>query len=86
MACSDCLAARETSGHWRMFDPLCIFCGARLIQRIGRVDATDAEIKQRRKVVLADWMKYGHAEQEIRELVKGPMAVEPITKLVKGKK
>lgn len=80
MACSDCMAARETSGHWRMFDPRCIFCGARLIQRIGRLGVMPSEIKQRRQAVLKDWCNYGHAESEIRELVKGPMAVEPITK------
>jgi hypothetical protein len=64
-----------------MFDPACIYCGARLIQRIGKVGNTNAEITQRRRVVLADWMALGHDEAEMRELAKAAaMAVEPAMK------
>lgn len=80
MDCPDCLAARETVGLWRYFDPSCLWCGARLLQRIPKHCGTDAEAKQRRRVVLADWMKYGHSDSELRELAKGPMAVAPIKK------
>ena len=78
--CQDCAADRICSGHHRLFDPRCIFCGARLIQRIGKVGNTAAEITQRRRVVLADWMALGHGEAEIRELAasKKP-AHEPVT-------
>lgn len=80
--CRDCQAARETSGKWRYFDPRCIHCGARLIQRLGKLrTVTQAEIQQRRRAVLADWIAQGHAEKEIRELVALPaMAVAPVTK------
>lgn len=78
--CECCQAARETTGHWRYFDLSCVHCGARLIQKLGRLSVTQAEITQRRRAVLADWTKYGHSEQEIRELVRGPMAVAPIAK------
>lgn len=78
--CKDCSAARETSGLWRMFDPLCIYCGARLLQRIPKFCRTNAEASQRRKAALDDWMKYGHAEAEIRALVAGPAAYEPVKK------
>lgn len=78
--CECCQAARDTTGLWRYFSLQCVWCGARLIQRIGRLQRTQAELTQRRKAVLADWMAYGHAESEIRELVRGPMAVEPIAK------
>lgn len=84
MACECCEAARITTGHWRYYELSCAYCAARLIQRIGRLDVMPAEIKQRRKAVLEDWCKYGHSESQIRELVRGPMAVEPITKPAKG--
>lgn len=81
--CECCQAARETTNHWRYFNLSCVHCGARLIQRLGKLQVTQAEITQRRKAVLADWTAYGHSEQEIRALVKGPMAVEPIAKPAK---
>lgn len=28
--------------------------------------------------MLAHWLKFGHSEAEIRELVKGPLAVQPV--------
>lgn len=80
MACECCGAARETAGMWRYYELSCAHCGSRLIQRLGKLQVTAAEITQRRKAVLADWVKYGHAESQIRELVRGPMAVAPITK------
>jgi hypothetical protein len=81
LTCETCNAARENSGHWRYYDPLCIHCGARLIQTIGRRGNTAAEITQRRRVVLADWMAQGHAEAAIRELAASKsMAVAPVTK------
>ena len=79
MTCTECSNARESSGY-RMFDPLCKWCGARLIQSIDRLAIPAAMATARRKVVLADWMKYGHDEQELRDLVKGPIAFEPVAK------
>lgn len=70
--CSDCAASRICSGHHRLFNPACIYCGGRLIQAISRArkGITPAEITQRRRVVLADWMAAGHPEQELRDLAK----------------
>lgn len=78
--CSNCLAARETSGAWRYFDPCCLWCGARLIQVIPKFSGTHAEATQRRRVVLRDWVAMGHDEREIRELVRGSLAFEPVKK------
>ncbi len=79
VSCYDCNAARITAGHHRYYNPACLWCGARLIQRIGKVGKTDAEITQRRRVVLADWMAAGHDETELRELAaQKTMAVEPV--------
>ena len=83
MPCECCQAARETTNHWRYFALQCAYCGARLIQKLGKLSVTQAEITQRRKAVLADWVAFGHLESEMRDLVRGPMAVEPITKAAK---
>lgn len=78
--CDCCTADRICAGHHRMHDPKCIYCGARAIQRIRKFSGTDAEAKQRKQAVLRDWVAMGHREDEIRELVKGPPAHEPVTK------
>jgi len=76
MTCSDCKAASETSGLWPQHNPACIFCGARLIQRLGKLRTPSSEqITARRKAVLAEWMAHGHSETQLRALVKGPLAV-----------
>lgn len=60
-----------------MFSPACIFCGARLIQRIGKLHIAQSECVARRRAVLKDWVDWGHSEAQIRELVKGPVALAP---------
>ena len=74
--CTDCKAASETSGLWAQHNPACLHCGARLIQRLGKLRTpTSEQITARRKAVLADWIAHGHSELQIRALVKGPLAV-----------
>lgn len=76
--CTDCKAAKETAGLWAQFNsPGCLWCTARLIQRLGklRTPTTDA-ITARRRVVLADAVAWGHDEALIRKLAKGPLSVE----------
>lgn len=84
--CWDCKAARETDGQWRLFDSLkCPWCAARLIQLLGRLNIPQGEsptswrdkISARRKVVLADAVAAGLSEAQIRDLAKGPLAVQP---------
>lgn len=77
--CADCKAATITQGCWRQFNaPACIFCSARMIQQIGKLRTpTSEQITARRKVVLAEAIAWGHSEELIRKLVKGPMAVSP---------
>jgi hypothetical protein len=80
VSCQDCLTARETLGEHRLFDPKCLYCGARCIRRIPKFCGTDAEAVQRRRVVLRDWMAMGHSEAELRELARGKtLAYEPVT-------
>lgn len=53
-----------------MYTPACIWCGARLIQSLGRKSRPREEIVERRRTVLADWMAHGHSEAELRRLAK----------------
>ncbi len=78
MTCKDCQASQETNGLWRQYNsPQCIFCVARLIQQIGKCRSpTSDEITARRLAVLQDAVAYGHPEEAIRKLAKGPLALE----------
>lgn len=84
--CPDCQAATLTQGCWRQFNaPACVFCCARLIQCLGKLRTpTSEQITARRKAVLAEAIAWGHSETKVRELVKGPMAVESVE--IKNKK
>jgi hypothetical protein len=84
MSCQECSNARESSGY-RIFDPLCLWCGVRLIQMLRTLDRPAAEIAKRQRVALADWEKQGHSREEMLALVGGPLALEPVTKSAKAK-
>lgn len=88
MTCETCTATRICAGHNRVYDPLCLWCGARYIKQLGQFGGTftNAEIAQRRRDVLRDWMAFGHDETEMRELAKGPMPVEPVVGRIKADK
>ena len=53
-----------------MFCPTCLWCGARLIQWIGRLQIAQSESLARRRAVLRDWVAWGHSEAAIRALMK----------------
>ena len=68
--CECCQRAREGPGY-TLFDPACLFCGARLIWRIQRLLQRPREERIARcRQALADWMEHGHSEAEIRRLAK----------------
>lgn len=69
-----------------MFNPLCKWCGARLIKMLGTLDRPREEIKGRRLSVLYDWQKYGCSREEVRALVKESFPVEPLQKSRVGRK
>jgi DNA-directed RNA polymerase subunit RPC12/RpoP len=77
--CADCSAARETLAKWPYFDPLCVYCGSRIVQRLRKVNCTQAEIKQRQQAALEVWSKF-HPMAELLELVSGPLSFEPVKK------
>lgn len=62
---------------YRLYCPNCIFCGARLIQNLAKLQIPTSECSARRKSVLADWLAHGHREDQIRKLVSGPLAIGP---------
>jgi hypothetical protein len=84
MPCQDCSNARASSGY-RIFDPLCLWCGVRLIQMLRTLNRPAAEIAKRQRVVLTDWEAQGHSRAEMLALVSGPLALEPVTKSAKAK-
>lgn len=79
MACTDCQAAKLTNGLWTTFNsPQCPYCTARLIQQIGKLRTPNSDqITARRRAVLSDARDWGHSEEKIRALVKGPLALSP---------
>lgn len=76
MTCDCCTTARENP-LFNRYSPACLWCGARLIQVLGKLARPREEIAQRRRAVLADWIQYGHLESDLRQLAKGPVPLEP---------
>jgi hypothetical protein len=91
MACAECFNARH-SPDYRVFDPLCLWCGARYFQRLRTappVTAQDGfrsrpETQDERKSwmtrVLDAWEKQGHDRARMRELAMADaIPYEPVT-------
>lgn len=60
----------------------CMYCGARLIQRLQRVFVlAPLQRRDRCRQVLSDWMALGHSEAQLRALAKATAwAVAPAAK------
>lgn len=76
MKCVNCEIVKKNPSY-RLFNPACLYCGARIIQVIGALAITRADCRDRRRAMLMDWVAQGHAEAEIRALVDGPLAISP---------
>lgn len=72
----NCAKAKVWAGY-RLFDPACLYCGARIIQHLGTLMITTSECSQRRRENLADWVAMGHDEAQIRTLAKGKFCIGP---------
>lgn len=70
--CDCCQQSRITVGAYKHFDPLCLWCGSRLIQSIQRLRIPPPEKVSRCRAVLARWMAHGHSEKELRRLALVP--------------
>lgn len=91
MTCDECRAACEWPEH-RVFDPLCLWCGARCFQMLKTwppardVDdgngSTRPETREERQAWRADvlrrWAAHGHSAERMKELAAGEaMPIEP---------
>jgi hypothetical protein len=74
--CIDCHRASIGPGY-PLHCPTCLWCGARLLKTIGRMQITADQSVARRRKVLADWVAHGHSEAELRALAKGPPPLAP---------
>lgn len=75
--CNCCQAARLYPQH-NQFNPACLYCGARIIQRAPAYATGATECSARRTANLRIWVDdFGHDEQEIRRMVKGPLSIGP---------
>ena len=79
MRCDECQSVSEAP-LWNRYDPSCIYCGARLLKRLGELNIPKDQIQKRRTKVLTDWVKWGHNESQIRTLVKSGPWLEPLTR------
>jgi len=76
MTCSECQSI-TVAPKWNRYDPSCIYCGARLLRQIGTLDIPKEMIQKRRTKVLTDWVKQGHNEDQIRNLLRSGPWIEP---------
>ncbi len=75
--CPECAARREAPA-WPAYSIKCPYCGARIIQSIrGRKAVPTEERTRRAKAALADWVKWGHDESLIRQLITQNKLLEP---------
>lgn len=77
--CVECSRARESGFMWRMYDPACLWCGARYLQALGRRQLGESVIRSRRSHVLDVWHAQGHSREELRSLAKATaMPMQPL--------
>ncbi len=78
MTCECCDKDRPPHGGYPGHTPACVYCGARLVQRIQRLPISANEKATRCRAVLADWLAHRHDEIQLRHLAKLPnLAYEP---------
>lgn len=78
MACEDCAGARASPEHHRRYDPRCLWCGARYVQQLRRLELPKKELDAWRVRVMDDWEKFGHDRMRLRELAMAKaLPVEP---------
>jgi hypothetical protein len=82
MTCQECQSVTEAP-KWNRYDPNCIYCGARLLRQLGTLNIPKDEIQRRRTKVLTDWVKQGHNEDQIRNLLRSGPWIKPKEKNAK---
>ena len=61
-----------------MFNPACLYCGVRLLIRLGKRNIGVTECRERRQAMLKVWTDWGHDEQHIRTLFRKGIGLEPV--------
>lgn len=85
MKCNCCAYAREYHEHGRMFNSLaCVYCAARLMQKIDTFKISDEKKRLRKNEAFLDSAKVGLDKKLIMDLYRGSMALEP--EIQKGKR
>lgn len=75
--CDSCAVARGFPDY-RLFDPACLWCGARYWRLLPDVAPRAADLTRRRDAVVATWSKYGHDPRELVTLAGAPgLPLEP---------
>ncbi len=67
MTCEPCSVSIEFPDH-PMHNPVCPFCGARLLQAIARTEQNPARRRTRQTWVLDHWQSHGHDRARIRAM------------------
>jgi hypothetical protein len=49
-----------------------------MIQSLKKLPRPREELARRMKAALSDWVAYGHSESDIRRLVSGVVALQPL--------
>jgi len=78
LMCDQCTIAR-VQPDYRLYNPACLWCGARIIQCATAWHQPAQTVAERRRHSLALWVAHGHSEEKIRALVKGSLAIEPVS-------
>lgn len=82
MTCSECQSI-TVAPKWNRYDSNCIYCGARLLRQLGTLNIPKEMIQKRRTKVLTDWVKQGHSEDQIRNLLRSGPWIKPKEKNAK---
>jgi hypothetical protein len=68
MACEECARARANPDHHRVYDPACLWCGARYVKQLRQYYPGKTDLAEKRKAAMDVWERNGHDRVQLREL------------------
>lgn len=78
--CDNCAVARGGFPEYRLYNPACLYCGARHVRLLENF-ATGEALKVRRRAAVAYWKTFGHDTKTLVDMAKaGPLPIEPENK------
>lgn len=69
MTCEDCTNATGNT-HYLVFNPACLYCGARYLRAIRRRPMTRQAVETYQTHILDSWARYGHNPETIRQMAR----------------